>query len=149
HQGWIGQRVYDGLTDKRRNESLSLRIHYAPGIVAGLTKRVAATVKRDPVDASVKPSASGLSVKDSKSGRALNETALKRKLAAAITSARRPPDINATVHPVAPQVSTKDLAAKYPAYIVVDRKSHVLRFFSHLQPSTTYPIAAGMQGLET
>jgi len=149
HQGWIGQRVFDGLTNKHRAESLSLRIHYAPGVVAGLTKRVAATVRRDPVDASVDPSASGLSVKQSKRGRALNETALKQKLAAAITSARRPPNITATTHPVAPQVSTKDLAAKYPAYIVVDRGSHVLRFFSHLQPSASYPIAVGKQGLET
>jgi lipoprotein-anchoring transpeptidase ErfK/SrfK len=149
HPGWIGQRVVDGLTNKRRNESLSLRIHYAPGVVAGLTKRVAATVKRDPVNARVDPSASGLSVKDSKTGRALNETALKRDLAAAITSARRPPNINATVHPVAPQVSTKDLAAKYPAYIIVDRKSHVLRFFQHLKATSSYPIAVGKQGLET
>ena len=39
--------------------------------------------------------------------------------------------------------------AKYPAYIIVDRKSHVLRFFSHLQPSASYPIAVGKQGLET
>src|SRR4029078_6071600 len=99
HQGWIGQRVFDGLTNKRRNESLSLRIHYAPGVVAGLTKRVAATGRRDPVDASVDPSASGLSVKGSKRGRALNETALKQKLAAAITSARRAPSIAWTAPP--------------------------------------------------
>ena len=149
HKGWIGRRVVDGLTNKHVPESLSLRIHYAPGVVASLTKRVAATVRRAPVDASVHPSASGLSVKDSKTGRALNETALKRKLAAALTSARRPPNISATTHPVAPQVSTKDLAAKYPAYIVVDRKSHVLRFFQHLKPTSSYPIAVGKQGLET
>jgi lipoprotein-anchoring transpeptidase ErfK/SrfK len=149
HKGWIGRRVIDGLTNKRVPESLSLRIHYAPGVVAGLTKRVAATVRRPPVDASVEPSASGLSVKESKTGRALNARALKRRLAAAITSARRPPNITATTHAVAPQVSTKDLRDKYPAYIIVDRRSHVLRFFQHLKPSATYPIAVGKQGLET
>src|SRR6185295_5499478 len=112
-QGWIGQRVFDGLTNKHRAESLSLRIHYAPGVVAGLTKRVAATVHRDPVDATVKPSASGLTLHDSHRGRALDERSLKRKLAASLTSARRPSTISATTHPVAPEVSTKALAAKY------------------------------------
>jgi lipoprotein-anchoring transpeptidase ErfK/SrfK len=149
HKGWIGKRVVDGLTNKKLSESLSLRIHYAPGVVASLTRRVAATVQRDPVDASVDPSASGLSVKESRTGRALDEHALKQKLAAALTSARRPPNITATTHAVAPHVSTKDLAAKYPAYIIVDRGAHVLRFFDHLKPAQTYPIAVGMQGLET
>jgi lipoprotein-anchoring transpeptidase ErfK/SrfK len=148
-RGWIGKRVVDGLTGKRVPESLSLRIHYAPGVVAGLTERVAAAVRRDPVDASVKPSASGLSVKKSHRGRALNEAALKRRLAAALTSARRPPNISATTHPVAPNVSTAQLEAKYPAYIIIDRHSHTLRFFEHLKPSRSYPIAVGKQGLET
>ena len=39
-RGWIGQRVADGLTNKHVDESLSLRIHYAPGVVAKLTERV-------------------------------------------------------------------------------------------------------------
>ena len=41
--------------NKHVDESLSLRIHYAPGVVAGLTERVATAVKRAPVDASLKP----------------------------------------------------------------------------------------------
>ena len=148
-RGWLGKRVADGLTGKRVDESLSLRIHYAPGVVAALTERVASTVRKAPVDARVTPAASGLTVKESHRGRALDERALKSKLAAAITSARRPPTISATTHPVAPQVSTKDLAAKYPAYIIVDRHAHTLRFFQHLEPAASYPIAVGKQGLET
>jgi lipoprotein-anchoring transpeptidase ErfK/SrfK len=148
-RGWIGRRVVDGLTKKHVDESLSLRIHYAPGVVAALTERVSAAVRRAPVDASVKPSASGLSVKESHRGRALDESALKRKLAAALTSARRPPNISATTHPVAPKVSSAQLEDKYPAYIIIDRHSHTLRFYQHLKPSRNYPIAVGRQGLET
>jgi lipoprotein-anchoring transpeptidase ErfK/SrfK len=148
-RGWLGARVEHALTDKRVDVSLPLRIHYAPGVVARLTKRVAATVQRAPVDATVKPSATGLSVNASTRGRALDEGSLKRKLAASLTSARRPSTINATTHPIAPNVSTTQLAAKYPAYIIVDRRDHVLRFFQHLKPSQSYPIAVGKQGLET
>jgi lipoprotein-anchoring transpeptidase ErfK/SrfK len=46
-------------------------------------------------------------------------------------------------------VSTAQLAAKYPAYIIIDRNAFTLRFYSHLQLASTYPIAVGMQGLET
>ena len=148
-RGWLGRRVADGLSKKRVNESLSLPIHYAPGVVAKLTARVADAVRRSPVDASVKPSASGLSIHPSHSGRALNASALKHKLAAALTSARRPPTITATTHRVAPNVSSDQLAHKYPAYIIIDRSAHVLRFYQHLKPAATYPIAVGRQGLET
>jgi lipoprotein-anchoring transpeptidase ErfK/SrfK len=148
-RGWLGARVAHALTDKHVNESLSLRIHYAAGVVARLTTRVAATVRRAPVDATVKPSATGLSVSPSHRGRALDAAALKRKLAASLMSARRPSTISATTHPIAPHVSSTQLAAKYPAYIIVDRGAHTLRFFQHLKPSQSYPIAVGKQGLET
>jgi lipoprotein-anchoring transpeptidase ErfK/SrfK len=148
-RGWIGARVADGLTHKRIPESLSLRIHYAPGVVSHLTERVSAALRRAPVDASVKPSASGLSVKHSHRGRALNEAALKRRVAASLVSARRPGTITATTHPVEPKVSTAALADRYPAYIIINRRAHVLRFFQHLKPAQTYPIAVGRQGLET
>jgi lipoprotein-anchoring transpeptidase ErfK/SrfK len=148
-RGWLGRRVADGLSHKRVNESLSLPIHYAPGVVAKLTARVADAVRRSPVDASVHPSASGLTIRRSHAGRALNASALKHKLAAALTSARRPPTIRATTHRVAPNVSSDKLASKYPAYIIIDRSAHVLRFYQHLKPAATYPIAVGMQGLET
>jgi lipoprotein-anchoring transpeptidase ErfK/SrfK len=41
------------------------------------------------------------------------------------------------------------VASKYPAYIVVDRSSFRLMYYSHLKLAKTYEIAVGMQGLET
>jgi lipoprotein-anchoring transpeptidase ErfK/SrfK len=149
HHGWLGRRVLDEVQGKRLDESLSLRIHYAPGVVGHLVERVAATVRRDPVDAKVTPQATGLTFESSHSGRALNESALKERIAASVVSARRSADISATSRKVAPNVSSSQLAAKYPAYIIVDRGAHVLRFYEHLKPYHTWPIAVGMQGLET
>jgi lipoprotein-anchoring transpeptidase ErfK/SrfK len=48
-----------------------------------------------------------------------------------------------------PKVTSDELASKYPSYIIVDRGSFKLRFFKNLKPAHTYPIAVGMQGLET
>jgi lipoprotein-anchoring transpeptidase ErfK/SrfK len=57
--------------------------------------------------------------------------------------------VHVPVRRVQPAVTTAQLAAKYPAYIVIDRSSFKLRFYSHLKLSKTFEIAVGMEGLET
>ena len=146
---WLGVRVVHDLTGHRVTESVALKMHYATGVVPRLVRRVAASVRRAPVDASVHPSATGLSLTRSHPGRELDASALQRRLAATLVSASRPADIDATTKAVSPKVSSAHLASKYPAYIIVDRGDHVLRFYQHLKPAATYPIAVGMQGLET
>ena len=148
-RGWLGARVVNGLTGHRVDERVPLKLHYASGVVPKLVDEVATAVHRDPVDATVHPDASGLSVSKSHDGRALDEGALKRRLASALIYRSHSADITATTNPVAAKVTTANLAAKYPAYIIVDRGAHALRFFQHLKLSNTYPIAVGMQGLET
>jgi lipoprotein-anchoring transpeptidase ErfK/SrfK len=148
-QGWIGARVVNGLTGKHVEERVPLKLHYAPGVVPKLVDEVAAAVRRDPVDAKVDPGASGLKLQPSHDGRALDTAALKKQLAGALLFRSHSASIKASTDPVAPKLTTDKLAAKYPAYIIVDRSDHVLRFYQHLQLSKTYPIAVGMQGLET
>jgi lipoprotein-anchoring transpeptidase ErfK/SrfK len=148
-QGWLGERVARELRGDHVDENVFLKLHYAPGVVPRLVKRVGAVVARTPVDASVQPSATGLTVKQSHTGRTLNAVALRRDVATALLLTSRPADIAAPTRQVAPKVTTDKLAAKYPAYIIVDRADHVLRFYQHLKPANTYPIAVGMQGLET
>ena len=48
-----------------------------------------------------------------------------------------------------PAVTTSELAARYPAYIVVNRERFQLQFYDRLKLASTYEIAVGMQGLET
>jgi lipoprotein-anchoring transpeptidase ErfK/SrfK len=148
-RGWLGARVVNGLSGHRVDERIPLKLHYAAGVVPKLVDEVAAAVHRDPVDAAVKPNASGLSLSPSHTGRALDDGALKRRLASALLFPSHSANIAATTEPVAPKVSSAKLAAKYPAYIIVDRGDHVLRFYQHLKLANTYPIAVGMQGLET
>lgn len=148
-RGWLGARVLHDLKGDRLNERIALKLHYAPGVLPALVSRVAAAVHRAPRDASVTPSATALTVTPSHPGRALAAPALRRQLAAALLYPSRSADIATTTSAVAPKVSTAHLAAKEPAYIIIDRHDHVLRFFDHLKPSRTFPIAVGRQGLET
>ena len=59
-QGWIGSVSRTTSRAGDCDESLPLKLHYAPGVVPQLVDRVAAAVRRTPRDASVTPSAGGL-----------------------------------------------------------------------------------------
>jgi lipoprotein-anchoring transpeptidase ErfK/SrfK len=48
-----------------------------------------------------------------------------------------------------PKVTTAQLAAQYPAVIVVNRSAFTLTLYKNLKLAKTYPIAVGMVGLET
>ena len=50
---------------------------------------------------------------------------------------------------VQPQVSTEQLAKKYPAVILVNRGTFKLTLYKNLKPAKTYGIAVGQVGLET
>jgi lipoprotein-anchoring transpeptidase ErfK/SrfK len=148
-RGWLGARVRRELAHTRIDERVRVPVRYATAAVTGLVAQVSKAVRKDPSDASVKASATGLSVTPSHEGRALDAAALRHALTTALVRPARPADITATTHAVAPKTSQRDLAARYPAYIIVDRHDHVLRFYRHLALSRTYPIAVGRQGLET
>ena len=148
-RGWLGARVVHGLSGDHVDENVFLKFHYAPGVVPRLVKRVAAVVKREPVDAAVHPSATGLKVTRSHTGRELNAVALRRSVATSLLLVSRSADIQAPIRKLSPKVSSSKLAAKYPAYIIIDRNAFTLRFYRHLKLTNTYPIAVGRQGLET
>ena len=110
---------------------------------------VAAFTYVAPLDATVEPDAGGLKRVPERMGSRIDTAALHRSLEAAAQSRSRPGDIDVTTLPVAPKVTMADLAERYPAYIVVDRKNHVLRFYEKLEPLRSWPIAVGKAGLET
>jgi lipoprotein-anchoring transpeptidase ErfK/SrfK len=148
-RGWIGARVARSLGGGKVRESLPLKTHYAPGVLPQLVAKVAATSYVAPVDATVKPHPDHLERVAARAGSRVDTGALFHSLESAVQHRSRPADIDAVTLPVAPKVTTDHLSQRYPAYIVIDRKSHRLRFYEHLKPSRTWPIAVGRAGLET
>jgi lipoprotein-anchoring transpeptidase ErfK/SrfK len=148
-RGWIGARVADGLRGTKVRQSVALKTHYAPGVLPAVVDRVAATAYVAPVDATVKPHADKLERVDSRMGSRVDTGALFRSLESAVQHRSRSADIDVTTVPVAPKIDSAQLAKKFPAYIVVDRKAHKLHFYEGLEPFKTWPIAVGRAGLET
>jgi len=148
-RGWFGGRVLRDLRGGEVRESIALTTRYARGVLPRLVAEVAQFTDVAPVDAKVEPDGDGLRRVPSRPGRRIDTGALHRSLERAAQNRSRPPDIHVTTLAVKPKVTTDELAERYPAYIVVDRKNHVLRFYKKLEPLRTWPIAVGKEGLET
>jgi lipoprotein-anchoring transpeptidase ErfK/SrfK len=148
-RGWIGARVARSLGGGRVRASLPLKTHYARGVLPRLVAEVAAANYVAPVDATVKPHADALERVPSRDGSRVDTGALFASLESAVQHRSRPADIDVRTKRVEAKVTMDELARKYPAFIVVDRKGHELHFYEHLKPFKTWPIAVGRAGLET
>jgi lipoprotein-anchoring transpeptidase ErfK/SrfK len=148
-QGSIFTRVFRGLTGGRVNRNLPLHVSYSHAAVRALDAEVAASANHPAQDATVHPSGGGLAPVPSHDGRVVNARLLGARVEHALTNPKLDHSIIAPMQTVRPHVTTGQLAAKYPAYIIIDRGAFQLRFYEHLKLVDTYPIAVGMQGLET
>jgi lipoprotein-anchoring transpeptidase ErfK/SrfK len=112
--------------------------------------RIARAVARPPSDASVRVIGKRLFPVPDRPGVAVDRRALAAAIDAAVASAERPPrDLRVPILPVRARVTTADLPARYRDYVVIRRGVHRLDYFHAFRLVRSYPIAVGMQGLET
>ena len=117
-----------------------------PGSDAALARLVARLATRAS-DATVAPTPSGLVVRAPRDGIAPNPDALRASVAHALLY-----HVHRVVVPgrrVTPTVTVDALRHRYPAFITIDRGAFTLRVYQHLHLARSYPIAVGMQGLDT
>jgi lipoprotein-anchoring transpeptidase ErfK/SrfK len=148
-EGSIVTRTVRGLFGGSVNRDMPLLVGYSHQAVRRLTASVQAAVDRAPRDATVAPSAGGLSAVPAQVGLRVDGERLSARIERALTDARRSRTVAVPARKLSPAVTTSQLAARYPAYIVIDRGSFSLRFYDHLKLAKTYEIAVGMEGLET
>jgi lipoprotein-anchoring transpeptidase ErfK/SrfK len=148
--GSIFSRTLRGLFGGSANADIPAAVHFDHAAVRALVSRVHAAVDRPVQDAVARPNASGLlAAIPAQNGLEVQSRPLRARVQYALTHPAGPRSIPLPVHVVRPRVTTSQLAARYPAYIVVDRSSFTLRLYQHLKLARSYPIAVGMQGLET
>lgn len=148
-QGSIITRTVRGLTGGSVDRDVPLQVSYSHGAIRTLAARVRAAVNRPARDASVQPTSSGLSRVPSRDGRSVDSPRFAALVERALTSATAARDVTVPMRLTKPKVTTSELSAKYPAYIVIDRGGFTLRYYHRLRLQKSYPIAVGMQGLET
>jgi lipoprotein-anchoring transpeptidase ErfK/SrfK len=148
-QGSIFSRTWRGLSGGSVKRELPLQTSYSKAAVQSFVAKVAAAVNVEPRNATVEPGASGLTQVADRVGVAVERKRLSARLAHALTGRSTARSVAVPTLAHEPAVTTKDLAAQYPAYIVIDRAQFRLYFYQHLELASSYEIAVGMQGLET
>ncbi len=146
--GGFPTRVWRYTTGGSVDREIAPHITYSAKAVDEFVNKVASEVNTPAQDATISPTPTSLNTVPGSNGTALLTDRLRTELRGAIES---PHDrtVKAPVQTVKPDVTTDELTQKYPVYLTIDRGNFALRLWENLQLAKTYPIAVGMQGLET
>jgi lipoprotein-anchoring transpeptidase ErfK/SrfK len=148
-EGSIVTRTFRGVFGGNVNRDISPVVSYSHEVVRGLRAKVRGALNRPARDAQVQPSASGLYEVSARDGIRVDSSRLGARIDHALIGETASSTVTVPIHKIRPAVTTRQLAAKYPAYIVIDRGGFKLRFYEHLKLAKSYEIAVGMEGLET
>ena len=148
-EGNLIQRSWRGLTGGTVNKAVELKQEFNDRAVRSLVRHIARRINREPKSASVKASAVGLQMVSSKDGFAVQGNDLRDRIRHALVTPGAARVIKAKTRIVEPEVTTDNLAEKYPWYVVVDRPKFQLTVYERLRKKKTYRVAVGQVGLET
>jgi lipoprotein-anchoring transpeptidase ErfK/SrfK len=146
--GGLPTRVWRYATGGDVDEEIEPAITYSESTLDDFITGVGQNVDVPPVDASVTPSGGSLEPVESQTGIRVQTDDLRANLEEAVQS----PDsrtVEAEVEKVQPEVTTDEVAEKYPHYIVIDRAGFQLSYYESLKLVKTYTIAVGQVGYDT
>ncbi|HZO05823.1 MAG TPA: L,D-transpeptidase family protein [Solirubrobacterales bacterium] len=147
--GGLPTRLVRYVSGSELDKPVTAELDYSKSAINRFVRHVAEEVNRDPVDASVEPSSDSLNVVSGKAGLKLRDNELTKDLEDAVLNASAPRTVVAHVHKTKPDVTTKEVAKEYPAYLTLDRSTFTLRLWQDLKNTKTYTVAVGQEGLET
>jgi lipoprotein-anchoring transpeptidase ErfK/SrfK len=146
--GSFPTRVWRYTTGGQVDREITPHITYSAQALDDFVGKVADEVNTPAQDASISPTPSSLNTVPGSDGTSVLTDKLRTELRGAIESANNR-TVKAPVQKVKPDVTTDELASKYPVYLTVDRGNFQLRLWQNLKVAKTYTIAVGQQGLET
>ena len=147
-EGGLPSRTWRALTGGEVDEEITPKISYDKDAVDHFVAHIAGNVDKDPVDASVEPSAGKLVPVASEPGQKVDQDRLRNEVVKALEDpAER--TVKAEVEKVQPEVTTAEVADKYPSYLVVDRSNFTLTLYRDLKLEKQYTVAIGAEGFDT
>jgi hypothetical protein len=125
-------------------------VTYDSAAISRLATRVAKRIDKPATDASLNLDGGSVDPKPSSDGIAVRTGWLRSKVRRTLLStAPSRETVHVRTRVVKPEVSTEELAAKYPAVLVLNRSAFTLTLYKHLKRAKSYQVAVGMVGLET
>jgi lipoprotein-anchoring transpeptidase ErfK/SrfK len=147
-EGGLPSRVWRYATGGEVDEDIDPQITYSHGTLDDFIKGVEQNVNQPAQDATIQPSATSLSPVPGQKGIEVKVDDLRADLEQAVQSPHSR-TVEAEVETVKPDVTTSELAAQYPHYIVINRAGFELSYFENLKLVKTYTIAVGAVGYDT
>jgi lipoprotein-anchoring transpeptidase ErfK/SrfK len=148
-EGNILARTARNLQNKQINEDIKLDINYNHRAITRMVRRISKQVDRAPRDATLNLEIGDVNPTPSATGLSVRAATLRRQLRRSLLSVDSSRSVKVRTKLVEPKVTSKDLAEKYPAVVIVRRGAFQLSLYKHLKLAKTYGIAVGRVGLET
>lgn len=146
--GGFPSRVWRYTTGGSVDREIAPHITYSAQAVDDFVSDVASEIGTPAQDASISATPASLNTVAGSDGVSVLTDKLRSDVRGAIESAHNR-TVKAPVQKVKPEVSTAELAQKYPTYLTIDRGNFTLRLWKNLKLAKTYTVAVGQQGLET
>ncbi|MBE2314841.1 L,D-transpeptidase/peptidoglycan binding protein [Solirubrobacter sp. CPCC 204708] len=148
-QGDMFSRTWRNVRNESVNTELAAEVSYNQPAISKLVKRVQKSIDRKPRDAKLDLSEGFQEPTPSKTGLRVKYNTLAKELEQTLLTPGKTEEVKVKTTVVQPKVSTKEIAAKYPAILVADRKSFKLKLYKNLKLEKTYGIAVGKVGMDT
>jgi lipoprotein-anchoring transpeptidase ErfK/SrfK len=147
-EGNMLSRVWREVRGESLDEQVEAKISYSRASVRRVIDRVERKLTIEPRDAELDLESGQVDPVPSKDGRSVRAERLRRELKTALLD---PEDrsVRVSTRVVEPEVTTDELADKYPTVIIVNRGAFQLSLYKRLKLVKTYGIAVGQIGLET
>ena len=148
-EGDMFSRTWRNVRNKSLDTELAAEVSYNQPAIRKLVKRVQKSIDRKPVDAKVDLSEGSVEPTTSRTGVRVKYNSLAKAVEQTLLDPGNTESVRVQTSVVQPKVSTKDLAEKYPAVLIVNRKSFKLTLYKDLKLKKTYGIAVGKVGMDT
>ena len=142
-------RTWRGIRGESLDAEVGLDVDYSKRAIRRLVDRVAKAVDEPAVNASVDLENGDVTPQESQDGRRLLAKKLKRQVRKRLLDVGDVKTVRARSEVVKPEVTTAELAEKYPAVLVVNRGSFQLTLYRGLKLHKTYSVAIGAVGYDT
>jgi lipoprotein-anchoring transpeptidase ErfK/SrfK len=148
-KGNLISRTTRSLTGGEVEARIPVAIDYDEAVVDRFAEKVKEDVDQPAQDASIDFVGGGVQKVDSHNGREVSVKRFKRRIVADMTEPTSDHSVKVPLKVTKPEVTTAELAEKYPTVIAISRGGYNLTLYKDLKVVKTYRIAVGQAGLET
>ena len=147
--GGLPGRLVRYVTGGSVDDQIDPEVSYSQRAVGTFVDEVSDQVNRLPQDASVSATGSSLNVVPAENGRELKAGKLRHSLEKVLDKGARNKLVKAHAVIAKPEVSTAEVADKYPVYLTVDQATYTVRLWKDLKLVKSYTIAVGQPAYPT